>query len=406
MEFKKGHCYFEKGDNTDSPKIMLCRHSIFRGQVLVPYRGFRWFPIPASGGDWVDCTEQVKRSEALQNCDYYPLTPITESMVGTIIAFKDEEYGQVMTRPYFLFAYANGMAYCMSLDGHDQVFNIKLTHCYPLQRVYADIAQRAMSPDPLQSSSFDGFFRWLRKTNQYRSFTSMVESTGVDLREDMIKLFELMTFNGVTSENFESEVDKLYAKLPASQQAEAFSKYSAVLAVYGRGTKPYSKVDKEIMRATGFKYKTPQEAWDAVGSGGAYPKSLMEVNITTKTPHQYICDAVGLYDGESDAFWYGELCLRVGEYLDMETQYEEGVERYLEINPEFDQKQLEFIKEKDKASVMSLFGAVQDPKDPWRSWVAKPRTVLLNMASQNPKLSYVELAKLYYTHTYQDKEES
>lgn len=396
MEFKKGHCYFSEEEGTDSPKVMLCKNSILRGLVLVPYKGFRWFPIPATGSDWVDCTEQIKRSEALQNCDYYPLTPVTQELVGTIIAFKDDEYGHVMTQPYFMFAYANGMAYCMSLDGRDTVFNIKLTHCYPLQRTYTDVVKRAMSPDPMQSSSFDGFFRWLRKTNQYRRFTQIVEEAAVDDREDMIKLFELMTFNGVSSDNFEDEVNKYYDKLPTSKKEEALSKYSAVLALLSKDSKQYDKIDKEIMRATKFQYSNPQEAWKVVGGGKAYPKSLMEINIQSKTPHQYVCDALGYYDGDATGHWYSTVCTAVGEFIDMDTDYVEGVKKYLLTGKEFDMSQLDFIKEVDKESVMCMFGTVKDPKDPYRSWTAAPSKPILQLAEEHPDLSYVELAKMYY----------
>ena len=64
--FSIGHCYYNAKDNDESPKVMLCKKSIIYGMQLVPYSGLFKFPVSCDSeeiraGNWVDCTEQVKR---------------------------------------------------------------------------------------------------------------------------------------------------------------------------------------------------------------------------------------------------------------------------------------------------------------------------------------------------------
>lgn len=397
--FLVGHCYYDSKSSEASPVIMRCRNSILFGLQLVPYSGFLKFPIPCANFDpssWVDCTEQVKRSEAMKNCLACPYVPLTKEHVGTVIAFLEDGH---MSAPHFLYAYERGIAYLMTLDGEDTVFNLQLQHCFPLQQVYKDIATRAVSPDPLNSSIFDAFFRWLKGTPQYDRFVSAAELVPVEDREAMIKLFELMVAEGVTAENFEEVVDKKFEALPADKKA-GLSKYEAVLDSYRGKAVSYSKVDLELMRRTNFAYASPKDAWAAVGGGAPYPKNLNDIHVACqKTPHQYVCDALGLYDGSSSGTWYAKVCPALGGYVDMRENYKDATNRYLKIHPEFDMGQLDFIEEEDKASVMKKLLQVQelDRDDPYRAWTKNPPLSIKGVVEQNPKLSYVEAFRVLYT---------
>ena len=117
--FKVGHCYYEVDPADPCPPVMLCRKSLLFGKQLVPYDGLFKFPISCSSeevcrGFWFDCTEQVKRSEAMRNCDTCPLVPLRKEHIGTVIAFP---VGEKMSDPHFLYAYDNSMAFLMKLDG-------------------------------------------------------------------------------------------------------------------------------------------------------------------------------------------------------------------------------------------------------------------------------------------------
>lgn len=400
ITFIPGHCYVNMKDSSDSPDVMVCKKSIVYGYQLVPYSGLIKLPISCDSeevkaGSWVDCTEQVKRSEAMQACDACPLVNISTEHVGTVIAFQED--GK-MSDPHFLYAYSNGMAYVMSLDGKDKVFNIKITQCYPLQSVYKDIAERAVSSDPLRSSMFDSFLRWLGKTPQYGRFVSMVEQQIPEDREDMIKLFEIMSLFGVTADNFEATVREEYEKLPVAWKKSCPNMYAGVLPFYSDKVGRYTKVEWEIMRATGGKYRNPHEAWAVVGGGKPYPKTLSEVSIESTSPHQYICDAIGLYDGNSTGFWYGVLCPATGEFPDMETEYKEAVDRYLSVCPEFDISNLDFIKEGDKEEVFKEILKVSslDKEDPFRAWVKNPPQEFRDYRKSHGSMSYVEIFREFY----------
>lgn len=400
--FSIGHCYYNAKDNEESPKVMLCKKSIIYGMQLVPYSGLFKFPISCDSeevraGNWVDCTEQVKRSEAMRNCDGCPLVPISKEHIGSVIAFQD---AGKMSDPHFLYAYSNGMAFLMDLSGNNRVFNLRINQCYPLQRVYRDIAERAVSSDPLRSSMFDSFFKWLRKTNQYNSFATMVygASSSAEAQEAMIRLFELMSFEGVTADTFEDEVTKRYNQLPESAK-DFDSRYEAVLASYESPVRKYSRVDKEIMRATGFQYKTPQEAWEAEGGGKPFPKTIAQVVVEEPpTPQQYICDHIGLYDGNATGFWFASICPSLDSFPDFETGYKEAVDRYLEAHPVFDEKQLSFIEEADKEAVFKRLLQTDhlDPVDPFRAWVKNPPESFRSYRRENPGMSYVEVFKEIY----------
>lgn len=399
--FVAGRCYYNSQQEDESPKVMVCRKSIIYGLQLVPYTG--WFKFPLScdsvevtSGHWVDCTEQVKRSEAMRYCGDCPLVPVAKEHVGTVVAFQE---GERMSAPHFLYAYENGMAFLMDLDGSGRVFNLRISMCYPLQRVYKDIVERAVTPEPLNSSIFDSFRNWLKKTSQYGKFSSMVgQSDSAETQEDMIRLFELLSFEGVTADTFGVEVDKRYVNL--SDAAKDFdSKYTAVLSSYKSEAKLYSRVEREIMRATGFKYDTPKEAWTAEGGGKPFPKTVSQVVVEEPlTPAQYICDRLGLYDGNATGFWFAVLCPSLGAFPDFETEYREAVDAYLKICPEFDMSQLDFIEEEDKSSVFHRFLHVDqlDKHDPFRAWTSNPPEGFRAYRRKNPQLSYVEVFKELY----------
>lgn len=399
--FVVGHCYYNAKEGDESPKVMLCRRSIIYGMQLVPYAGIFKFPVSCDSDDvksgtWVDCTEQVKRSEAIKNCEGCPLVAIAKEHVGTVIAFQDD--GK-MSAPHFLYAYNSGMAFLMELDGSNRVFNIRINQCYPLQQVYKDIAERAVAADPLRSSIFDGFFKWLRKTSQYNTFTNLVgQATSVETKEDMIRLFELLSFEGVTASTFEAEVERRYTALPESAR-DFDSKYSAVLASYKSPVQKYSRVEQEIMRATGFQYKTPQKAWAAEGAGKPFPKTVAQVLIEEPpTPEQYICDTLGLYDGNAAGFWFAAICPTIGDFPDMETGYKEAVTKYLAEKPDFNMDQLSFLQEEDKEAVFKrVLGVSQlNPADPFRAWTKNPPEAFRAYRRENPRLSYVEIFRAVY----------
>lgn len=401
--FTVGHCYYNSKAEGESPKVMRCKKSIIYGMQLVPYSGLLKFSISCDseevrGGTWVDCTEQVKRSEAIRNCDGCPLVPITKDHVGTVVAFQED--GK-MSSPHFLYAYVNGMAFLMELDGSNRVFNLRISQCYPLQGVYKDIAERAVYSDPLRSSIFDSFFKWLRGTNQYNSFASMVygASSSAEAQEAMIRLFELMSFEGITADTFEAEVDKRYNSLPDSSK-DFDSKYEAVLATYESPARKYSRVEKEVMRATGFQYKTPQEAWEAEGGGKPFPKTVAQVVLDAPpTPSQYICDRIGLYDGNATGFWFSSICPALSDFPDFDTGYKEAVEEYLELHPDFDERQLDFIKEDDKEAVFRKLLLVKelDKEDPFRAWTKNPPEAFRAYKREHPQMSYVEIFKEVYS---------
>lgn len=400
--FQIGHCYYNTKEDHESPKVMLCRKSIIYGMQLVPYSGLLKFPISCDSeevkaGTWVDCTEQVKRSEAMRNCDDCPLVPIAKEHVGTVVAFQD---GGKMSAPHFLYAYESGMAFLMELDGGNKVFNLRISQCYPLQSVYKDISERAVSADPLRSSIFDGFLKWLKKTSQYNSFVLLVyRESSPAAQEDMIRLFELLSFEGVTAATFEAEVDKRYSALP--ETAKDFdSKYAAVLSSYDSPVRSYSRVEREIMRATNFQYKTPKEAWAAEGGGKPFPKTVSQVLIEEPpTAHQYICDRLGLYDGNSAGFWFASICPSLGGFPDMEADYVEAVEKYLTLHPEFDESQLSFIEEDDKEAVFrSILGVAHlDSDDPYRAWTKNPPESFRAYRRENPHMSYAEIFRAVYS---------
>ena len=291
----------------------------------------------------------------------------------------------------------------MTLDGRDRVFNMKLTACYPLQVVYKDIAARAVSDDPMASSIFDSFFKWLKGTPQYTKFVSIVTEQPVENREDMIKLFELMSFSGITADTFEAEVDRIYNTLPDSQK-QGLSKYTAVLNNYKSEATKYTKIEKEIMRATNFRYRTPAEAWKAIGGGRPYPDTLDKVQVPEEqekeeSPHQYICNRLGLYSGNSFGVWCKVILGETDEVIDMETDYKRGVDLILERHPDFDMSELDFIEEEDKEAVIrDILGVKElDKEDPFRSWCLNPpRYIKEYLEANDPSLSYPELVKQIY----------
>lgn len=400
-EFIVGHCYYDATDKDESPRTMICKKSLLHGKQLIPYSGLLKFPLIANNpNSWVDCTEQVRRSEALRNASHPEKVPVTRRLVGTIIAF--EEDGGV-SAPHLLYDYKNDMAYLMRLDAKKQLFNLRLTRCYPLQQVYQDIASRAVSSDPIRSSVFDGFFRWLRKTSQYNDFVMMVEgSSSTDTKEDMIHLFELMSTEGVTAKEFEARVDTIYNSLP--KRARDFdNKYAAVLASYDTPARGYSTIEWEIMRITDFKYKTPKDAWSAVGSGKPFPTSTVELEAliqeTTPNYHTYICDNVGLYSGDSLTFWSNLPNTRL---INIRTDYKRVVDDYLRTHPDFNMGELDFIKEEDKEEVFrKVLGTPLDSKDPYRAWTKNPPQHIRRMKQEKyPDLSYVEIFHILYSESF------
>lgn len=399
-KFILGHYYYNANDVGESPITFKCRKSIFFGLQLTSLSGIFHRSISCTdpnvqAGNWVDCTEQVKRSEAMRNCTECQLVPITRDMIGTIIAFPE---GRNMSAPHFLYAYDRQMAYLMTLDGADRVFNQRLTHCYPLQRMYTDITTRAMSPDPLQSSVFDRLFKWLKTTPQYGKFLSAAQLVPLEDREDMVKLFELMSFDGVTAETFEAKVRAIYDTIPVEEK-EGVAVYTAVLEHYKSPSRAYTKIEQEIMRATNFKYKSPKEAWEAVGGGKPYPKTLQEAIIMPpRAPELVVADTVGLYETPVGDFWFSEVCMKLGTFYDFETEWEKGLAAYMEKFPDFDEQQLSFIKEEDKAAVFRKYLGVTalDPKDPYRAWIKDPPIVLREAVKEDPQLSYVQAFKNLY----------
>jgi hypothetical protein len=146
-------------------------------------------------------------------------------------------------------------------------------------------------------------------------------------------------------------------------------------------------------------YGSPKEAWAAVGGNKPYPTTLYQIELEPpRSPHQYVCDAIGLYEGESGRFWFGELSTKLCVYLDMETQYKEGIEKYLDKYPEFDMSQLAFIEESDKEAVLRRILKVNslDASDPFRAWTKNPPDHIKRAAKVLPKLSYVEIVKEIY----------
>lgn len=400
VEFVPGHCYVAANEQRDNQTVMLCRRSMIYGLQLVPTKGLLRFATPCSSNEvtsknWIDCTEQVKRSEALKNCDSCPLIPISKDMVGTVIAV---DVDGVRSIPYFLYAYNGGVAFLMALDGTDEMVTRPLKMCYPLQRTYKDIAERAISPDPLKSSIFDSFLRWIGKTPQYNYFVSMVNEQSPENREDMIKLFECLSYEGVTAETFDEEVRARYALLSEKQRQESLSMYTAVLLYGELKASKYNKVEKEIMRRTAFKYKSPEEAWLNECPTKPFPKTLKDVDICVTTPAMYVCDALGYYEGDAEVFWQIDVIPTIGEHLDMETSYKEGVDRYLSIRPDFDMRHLSFIQEEDKERVFKdILGVAElDAKDPYREWTKNPPPHFRKYRSECPMLSYVEIFKLVY----------
>lgn len=408
--FVPGRCYVNLAQESDSPTVMVCRKSFFSGLVLTPYSGLLKRSLACSseavsGGNWVDCTEPVKRSQAINQYSGCPAVSITNEHIGTVIAFNEEG---TMSAPHFLFAYQNGIAYLMSLDGRDKVFNLQLSQCYPLQAVYKDVTERAVSEDPLSSSIFDDFFRWLKGNRQYTNFRFLAEATPIADREDMIRLFEVMSYDGVTATTFEAEVKRRYDALSSEQKGD-LSMYAAVLATYRSKTTKYTKVELEIMRATNFKYDTPQKAWEAVAGTTPFPKSYADAvkhipsygtaASSSIRPEEYIRDTLGLYESSAAGYWTAYVCLMLGEWLDMETEYIKGCTQFLQMQPQFDMHQLDFIAEEDKVAVFKRLLQVQslDAKDPFRAWIKNPPQHLKRMKETAPVgTPYVALFKQLY----------
>ena len=77
-------------------------------------------------------------------------------------------------------------------------------------------------------------------------------------------------------------MDKRYSALP--ETAKDFdSKYAAVLSSYDSPVRTYSRVEREIMRATNFQYKTPKEAWAAEGGGSQAGRKILCKRFSTKS---------------------------------------------------------------------------------------------------------------------------
>ena len=224
-------------------------------------------------------------------------------------------------------------------------------------------------------------------------------SSSAEAQEAMIRLFELMSFDGITADTFEAEVDKRYNSLPDSSK-DFDSKYEAVLATYESPARKYSRGEKEVMRATGFQYKTPQEAWEAEGGGKPFPKTVAQVVLDAPpTPSQYICDRIGLYDGNATGFWFSSICPALSDFPDFDTGYKEAVEEYLELHPDFDERQLDFIKEDDKEAVFRKLLLVKelDKEDPFRAWTKNPPEAFRAYKREHPQMSYVEIFKEVYS---------
>ena len=296
-QFVAGNCYVDADDNAATPTVYICKRSPFRGLYLTPKFQFKLLGLScASPGvlekHWINCTDPVKRAEAIKQYVGCPMVPISKEHVGTVIAIN--ENGR-MSRPYFMFAYHEGLAYMMTLDGNDKVFALKIEQCYPIQLIYKDVSDRAMVDDPLSCSLFDDFFRWLKKSPQYTHFLNLVSKVDVEDREDMIRLFELMSRDGVTANTFEAEVQKRYDLLPKDKKAE-MSRYTAVLSTYQSPSSGLSKIELEIMRITDFKYDSPIRAWEAIAGDKPFPKTYAEIQLSIvdskasdgRTPEEYI----------------------------------------------------------------------------------------------------------------------
>lgn len=399
-KFLPGHYYYNANDMGSSPVTMRCRKSILFGLQLAPIAGLLKVGVSCSdpnvqSANWIDCTEQVKRSEAMKSCVSCQLVPVTKDLIGTIISYPS---GHGTSGPMFMYAYDRQIAYLMTLDGCDTVFNRRLTQCYPLQKMYTDVATRAVSSDPIQSSIFDGLFRWLKTTPQYSRFLNAAELVPTEDREDMIKLFELMSFEGITADAFEAEVRRRYDTL-AEEDKAGLPIYTAVLEHYKNPAKAYTKIEQEIMRSTNFKFKTPQEAWRVMGQGKPYPKTLQDATISPpRKPEQVVADTIGLYSTPLDAFWFSNVCLSLGYSYSFDTEWEKGLEAYMKEHPEFDEGELLFIKEEDKAAVFRQYLGVEalDPRDPYRAWVKDPPLAIKEAAKENPDVPYVQLFKKLY----------
>lgn len=124
-------------------------------------------------------------------------------------------------------------------------------------------------------------------------------SSSVEAQEVTIRLFELISFEGITAGIFEAEVDKRYNSLLDPSKDFNF-KYKAVLATYEPPARKYSRAEEEVIRAIGFQYKTPQGAWEAEGRGRPFSKMVAQVVLDVpSTPDQHTYGRIDLYDGNT-----------------------------------------------------------------------------------------------------------
>lgn len=111
------------------------------------------------------------------------------------------------------------------------------------------------------------------------------------------------------------------------------------------------------------------------------------------TPGQYICDRIGLHDDGAAGLRFSFTCPALSNFPDFDTGHGKAVERYLGLYPDFDKRQLDFIKEGDKEVVFKKFLLVEelDEESPFRAWIENPPGVSRAYKRERPQVSYVEI---------------
>lgn len=393
-EWKHGYYYCNMDDDSPNPKVHQCRKLPVLGFYLFPMSGIIRIPFSANTeGRWVDCSTAYLRSEAIKCSLDCHLETITSKHLGKVISYVEED--GTVSDPCFLFAMVEKLAFVMDLDGSNKIRQVKVDKCYPLQEFYTDIANRAIDPDPRKRPMFGNLLAWVGRTDAYKTFTSLVESSTNNLEmEDMLRLMEVLTCEGVSVANFKEEVQKRYDAIPEDKR-QGDNMYQVVYEAHKGPAKNWTPIEREIMRRTEFRYTTPKQAWEEEGSG-PMPSRMSEVDKIRpkKTPEDYVSEKLGLYLGGARGYWraYMEITPE-GGLRDFDKDYEVGVAQYLEKRPDFDMQQLQFIQEEDKASVFKeILGVKQlDEKDPYRAWMENPPEEFVQRKSRNPRKTYPEI---------------
>lgn len=405
IEWKHGRYYCNTEGEDSATKVYQCRKLPVLGFYLFPMTGVLRIPHAApEEGHWVDCSTAYLRSEAIRCSWDCPLQGITPQHVGKVISYVDKDGGA--SEPCFLFALVEKVAFVMDLDGSNKIHQVKIDRCYPLQDFYTDIASRALEPNPLRRPGFQNMLNWVGKTDAYRTFTAMVESAQDNLeREDMLRLCEVLTLEGVPVAKFQEEVQRRYNALPESERQGA-NMYQVVYDAHKGPAKKWTPIEREIMRRTELRYPTPQMAWENEGVG-PMPTRMSEVDRLKpkETPEAYISEKLGLYTDSPERYWWTFMAvdMKNARQRDMVRDYKSATEDYLEEHPDFDMTQLSFIEEEDKEAVFKEILGVDklDPEDPYRAWMKNPPEEFLARKSRNPKKGYSQIFADIYQERHQ-----